>query len=333
MFIEKNKFMMPELEGGKWVNSHPLSTASLRGNPVLVDFWDYTCVNCLRTLPYIKEWNSRYSGLGLSVIGVHAPEFQLAREEENILRAIEKFDIRYPVVMDNDYAIWKAFSNKYWPAKYLSDKDGFLRYAHFGEGSYIETELAIQLLLREVEPGVELPDLMKPVRDTDIPGIHCYKASPELYFGHHLGKPGNPEGIRSEGVVDYTTEFQMKDDTIYFGGRWLVSKEYSRPALTDGDSDARVHLRYTSSEVNIVISPEGEKGFKVFIMQDDAYLAPEDMGDDVKTDTEGRTFIEVDEPRMYNIVKNGEFGTRRLKLSTSSNACSLHAFTFVSCTV
>lgn len=333
MFIEKDKFEMPELLGGEWVNSEPIGRGELKGRVVLVDFWDYTCVNCIRTLPYLAEWHSRYSGLGLAVIGVHAPEFLFARSGGNVKRGIEKLGIDYPVVLDNDYRLMHAFSNKYWPAKYLADKDGYLRYAHYGEGSYLDTELAIQLLLREMEPKVGLPDLMRPVRDTDIPGIPCYRVSPELYFGYKRGRPGNPEGVREGTVVEYKAPFELKEDTIYFGGKWLLTGEYARPALEEGDSEARVHLEYTASELNVVMNPEGARGVKLYVMQEDDYLSEEDMGRDVKRDPEGRTFVAVEEPGMYNLVRNRELGKRRLRLSTTSNACAFYAFTFVSCTV
>ena len=333
MFVEKEKIHIPELIGGKWINSKELSVRELRGKVVLVDFWDYTCVNCIRTLPYVKEWQKRYHDKGLEIIGVHAPEFFFARTEDNVKRAIREFGIEYSVVMDNNYQIWHAFTNRYWPAKYLADKKGYIRYAHFGEGNYIETELTIQLLLREINPNVELPDLMKPVRDTDIPEIFCYSASPELYFGYKRGKLGNPEGYRPDGIEYYKTPERIENDAICVEGRWFCAPEYMKPALDESLDMAHLYLKYTSSEVNLVINTDGESGFQLFVMQDGNYLSPEDAGQDVKFDSQGCSYIVVREPKMYRLIKNKEFGSHLLKLSTKSNGCEIYAFTFVSCTV
>ncbi|MER3445868.1 MAG: thiol-disulfide isomerase [Candidatus Dadabacteria bacterium] len=331
MYVEKERVHIPELIHGKWINSESLSVRQLRGKAILVDFWDYTCVNCIRTLPYVKEWHRRYSDKGLVIIGVHAPEFFFARTEENVKRAIERFEIGYPVVMDNDYEIWHAFANRYWPAKYLADKKGYIRYAHFGEGNYIETEAAIQLLLREIDSNVGLPDLMKSIRDTDIPGISCYRVSPELYFGYRRGGIGNPGGYNRDDTGDYSLPKEILSDTIYVEGKWFSAPEYMKPALDGKDGTASVVLRYTASEVNAVISPEGERGFRVYIMHDGRYLNPEGAGHDVEFDPEGRGYTMVDEPRMYYLIKNREFGSHLLKLSSNSNAFAIYAFTFVSC--
>jgi len=333
MYVEKGKVHVPELIGGKWINSEEISIRKLRGKVVLVDFWDYTCVNCIRTLPYLKEWHRRYHDKGLVIIGVHAPEFFFSRTEGNVKRGIEEFGIRYPVVMDNDYQIWHAFANRYWPTKYLADRNGYIRYVHFGEGSYIETELAIQLLLREINPDVELPDPMKPVRDTDIPGIYCYRVSPELYCGYGRGRLGNLEEQKRDEVQDYKKPEITQDDIIYAEGKWLITSEYIKPALDDPVDTAHLYLRYTSSEVNLVINPDGDRDFKVYVMQDGKYLASEDRGDDVKFDSDGKSHIVVSKSKMYNLIKNKEFGSHLLQLSTNSNGFAAYAFTFVSCAV
>ena len=151
MRVEKGKVRAPEI-GRVWLNSSPLSFRQLRGRAVLVDFWDYTCVNCIRTLPYVQAWHERYRDKGLTVIGVHTPEFTFAQYESNVERGIREFGLTYPIVIDSDREIWKAFANRYWPTKYLLDKDGYLRCGHFGEGGYGECEQMIQELLREIDP-------------------------------------------------------------------------------------------------------------------------------------------------------------------------------------
>ena len=169
MRVEKGKVRAPEI-GRVWLNSTPLSFRQLRGRVVLVDFWDYTCVNCIRTLPYVQAWHEHYRDKGLTVIGVHTPEFTFAQYESNVERGIREFGLTYPIVIDSNREIWKAFANRYWPTKYLLDKDGYLRYGHFGEGGYGECEQVIQELLREIEPAIELPSPMEPVREEDHAG-------------------------------------------------------------------------------------------------------------------------------------------------------------------
>lgn len=203
MAQETAQIRAPDLVGGYWVNSEPLSLGVLRGKAVLIDFWDYTCVNCIRTLPYVSEWHRRYAGLGLVVVGVHAPEFSFAKDLEGVKQAIQKFGIEYPVVMDNGFTIWQAYANRYWPAKYLVDKDGYIRFYHYGEGGYVEVEGAIQVLLREISPDAQLPEPMPAVRDSDKPGAVCYRVSPELYLGYERGRIGNPAGFMPKETATY----------------------------------------------------------------------------------------------------------------------------------
>jgi thiol-disulfide isomerase/thioredoxin len=333
MYVEKGKVRMPELSGGSWLNSDPITAEELRGRAVLVDFWDYTCVNCIRTLPYIVEWHKRYSGKGLVIIGVHAPEFYFSRTVENVLMGIEKFGIKYPVVMDNEYKIWTAFANRAWPAKYLIDGKGYFRYVHLGEGAYIETELAIQLLLREFDPEAALPDPMKPLRDTDIPGIHCYRPSPELYFGHKRGRLGNAGGHRPGEAYRYEKPVTLMNDTLYVEGMWVSEGEYMAPGPESSDDTASIYLKYMSYEVNIVMSPGVLKESKVIVSQDGRSADKGEAGEDVEFDREGRGYFVVSEPRMYNIIRNKEFGSHILELSTGSDGLQFYAFTFIGCVV
>src|SRR5215470_19738843 len=206
---------MPRFIVDRWVNSPPLQPETLRGKVVLVDFWDYTCVNCIRTLPYVKAWHEKYRDLGLTVIGVHTPEFTFAQYESNVERGVSEFGLTYPVVIDSNYEIWKAFANRAWPAKYLLDKDGYLRFAHFGEGAYGECEEAIQELLREIDPAVDLPPIMEPVRQEDRPGAVCYPASPELYLGHRRGKICNPGGFKEDQIAQYEVSNPTESNCFY----------------------------------------------------------------------------------------------------------------------
>src|ERR1043166_9433641 len=237
MRVEKGQVRAPEI-GRVWLNSPPLSFRQLRGRAVLVDFWDYTCVNCIRTLPYVKAWHERYKDVGLTVIGVHTPEFTFAQYESNVERGVRDFGLTYPIVIDSNYEIWKAFANRGWPSKFLLDKEGYLRYAHVGEGNYRECEEVIQELLREIDPDVLLPELMAPVREEDILGAICYPPTPELYLGHRRGR------IRSE---EHTSELQSRFGNPY--AVFCLKKKQPPPAAlrakhTRHQSHDRAHILY-----------------------------------------------------------------------------------------
>src|ERR1700757_1246567 len=224
----------PELEGGNWIQHGPVSLKELRDKAaVLIDFWDYTCVNCIRTLPYVVQWHRRYAQSGLVVVGVHAPEFNFARQPEFVRQAIKDFQIEYPVVLDNNFVIWRAYSNRYWPAKYLVDSAGRIRYYHYGEGGYRETEALIQRLLAEINPSLRLPLPMEPVRDTDRPGAVCHRVTPELYLGHQRGQFGNPQGILPGHPQNYRDPGVRMEGVVYLGGKWAVGEESAQAAEAD----------------------------------------------------------------------------------------------------
>jgi len=315
----------PELEGGQWVQHGPVSLKALRDKGVvLVDFWDYTCVNCIRTLPYVAAWDKRYRQNGLVVVGVHAPEFSFAREGSHVAEAAARFGLEYPIVLDNEYAIWRAYSNKFWPAKYLVDAKGRIRYYHFGEGVYQETETAIQGLIRELNPNASLPPPMEPVRDTDRPGAVCYRVTPELYLGYARGNFGNPEGVVRDRPHDYRDLGPHVEGMSYLAGRWRVENESARSEAPG----AAISLRYTAKDVNLVMSPPDTGSVRVEIALDGAQRA----GDDVKFEGE-RGSVTVDSPRMYSLVANDSVVSGALTVRASAAGLAVYAFTFISCVV
>lgn len=330
MTEEQAKIHAPDFVGGYWVNSEPVSIEGLRGKAVLIDFWDYTCVNCIRTLPYVTAWHERYKDRGLAVIGVHAPEFSFAKELDGVKQAIADFGIEYPVIMDNGYTIWQAYANRYWPAKYMVDKDGYIRGYHFGEGAYRETEEALQALIREVDPNVELPPIMDAVRDSDAPGAVCYRVTPETYLGHQRGRIGNPSGYQENSAATYRDPGAHAEGYVYLDGEWRADDEYvMKPYGSDGESS--VTIRYMSKEVNLVMNPLIGKACRAYLTQDGDPLAKEDAGDDVRFEDDRRAYVDVDRPRMYRLVNNREIGGHDLTLTTSSPGLALYAYTFVSC--
>jgi thiol-disulfide isomerase/thioredoxin len=176
---------MPHFGRGVWRNTpHALSRESLRGRPVLVDFWDYSCINCIRSLPYLRAWHERYHEHGLVIVGVHTPEFRFGLAQSAVDAAIERFDLPYPVLLDNDEESWQRFANRAWPTRYLIDAGGYIRLRRQGEGYYQEIEAAIQELLQAQNPAFRLPPLLEPLHETDQPGAACYPATPELYVGY-----------------------------------------------------------------------------------------------------------------------------------------------------
>jgi thiol-disulfide isomerase/thioredoxin len=321
-----------------WLQGGPLTMAELRGRPVLIDFWDYTCLNCLRTLPYVKEWHRRYRDLGLMIVGVHAPEFSFAHNAENVRRAVAEQGLAYPIVLDNDYAIWQAYANRYWPAKYLVDREGYLRFYHHGEGGYGEVESAVQSLLREAFPEAVLPPLMEPVRDEDKPGAVCYRVTPELYLGYQRGRIGNTAGISPDQVATYRDIGKHAEGYFFLDGDWLLTAESAaRPVGARGES--KLHLRYMAKEVNLVMMPPlADRQGRIELLQDGSPLGEEDAGEDVRIEDPStgsgqarRAVVRVDAARMYRLVRNREIDTHELTLVTQSDGLMLYAFTFTSC--
>lgn len=330
----RERIHAPEITG-EWVNSPSLTARELRGRVTLVDFWDYTCVNCLRTLPYLREWHRRYASLGLAVIGVHAPEFQFARDRANVERAMRSQGLEYTVVLDNEYRTWRAFANRCWPAKHLVDARGYVRYVHFGEGQYGETEEAIRLLLAEAGVTAPAEPLVEPVRPSDRPGARCLPATTELYLGYARGPLGNGSGYVEEQVQDYAASDPRLPDVAYLEGPWFAGRELVAACPLLGRV-SRLRLRYTAAEVNLVMAPPDPAGLPVegratvIVRQDGQPLPPEDRGEDVMA-LGDETVIDVCEPRMYSLARNREAGPRELEIWTRKPGLEVYAFTFVPC--
>jgi len=325
MRVEKGKVRAPEI-GHTWLNSPPLSFRNLRGRAVLVDFWDYTCVNCIRTLPYVQAWYDTYKDKGLTVIGVHTPEFTFAQYESNVERGIREFGLTYPIVIDNNREIWKAFAVRYWPTKYLLDKDGYLRYGHFGEGGYNECEQVIQELLREIDPDIALPPLLSPVREEDHPGNVCYRPTGELYLGHRRGRIGNEGGFKEDQIADYSFSGAPEENFFYANGRWASTAEYFE-AVEPGEHT--LTLAYEAAAVNLVMASPRTSSAEVVILQDGRPLRPDQATKDTRY-RNGESSIVIDSARMYFLTDNHEFGRHRLELRCSPGVAAF-AFTFTSC--
>lgn len=332
MAVETTRVRVPEIEG-EWLGREPLSVRALRGKAILIDFWDYTCLNCIRALPYIREWHRRYGGRGLVTIGVHAPEFRFARSRENVRSAVEALGVRYPVVLDNEFRSWQAFANRYWPALYLVDKDGYIRYHHAGEGDYRETEEVIQQLLREIDPQLQLPAPMEPVRPMDVPGARsvCEPATPELYLGSRRGRIANPADHPEEGAAEYRYGEYAPAEVPELAGAWIQRAECLELPANPLSEASRLRVRYSAAEANLVMAPGAAGAAQIEIFEDGHPLDHQSRGADVHETSDGRTLVGVAEPRMYSLVaRNRYLHSRTLELASRSAGLELYAFTFVS---
>lgn len=316
-----------------WINSRPLELRAVISSgaaAVLIDFWDYTCVNCLRTLPYIKEWWRRYRDKGLMIIGIHTPEFKFATRRENLERAVKDLGIDYPVLLDPDYENWTNFANRYWPRKYLIDRSGTIVYDHAGEGAYGTTEARIQELIRLSVPSMDLPPVLESMRPEEKPGAVCYPITPELYTGHRRGIIGNEEQLEPNKVVEFRDQGRHQDGMVFLQGPWFCAQEFVRHARETKTPQDYVLILYHATEVNAVLRTTSREPRVVQVTQDGRPVKEHDAGEDVAWENE-RSVIRVAEPRMYRIIRNREFGSHELKLLPLTNEFEIYAFTFGSC--
>jgi len=329
MEILEQQFRAPGILGNFWINSDPVAIQSLQGSVVLVEFWDYTSQPSLHSIPYTREWHRRYGDSGLTVIGVHTPRFPFGRDPAVVRRAVGALSMHYPVVMDNDFLVWNAYRAASWPTKVLIDKNGFIRYIHAGEGSYQNLEQAIQSLMHEIGYQPDIPSVMTPLRESDRPGALSYKSTPEILAGWARGTIGNVEGFEPESTLRYADPGVYVEGRIYLEGDWSMHRSHFRLSEEEGRMGG-LTLRYRAKDVGIVLEPEGEKNFQVFVRQDGAFLDPSNSGEDVFADGEGRSFLKVDGPRLFRVVANQEFGEHVLTLNSRSNGLSVYCISFVS---
>ena len=316
----------PELRGiaGYLNTDSDISIQGLKGKVVLVDFWTYTCINCIRTLPYLKSWYDKYTDEGLVIVVVHTPEFEFEKNFENVQNAIEEYDLKYPVVQDNDYATWRAYKNRWWPHKYLVDIDGFIRYDHIGEGGYAETERVIQELLKEKMDREGNLKLLGNI-DGDVEGVDVdYRqiGTPEIYFGYNFarGNFGNEEGLPANQIIDYKIPLIVKPNKGYLEGRWKVNKDDSELLSDEGI----IILGYNAKVVNIVAGSDTGSEVEVFV--DTRPLSAAQAGADVEI-RNGKSIVAIKEGKLYNLVDH-EYGPGLLELRITGKGFKINTFTF-----
>lgn len=295
----------PEFTGlGPWHNSEPLTMEGLRGKVVLVDFWTYSCINCIRTLPYIQGYAEKYADAPFVIVGVHAPEFVFEKSEANVAAAIERYDLTYPTAQDNDFKTWRAFSNRYWPAKYLIDAEGNIRYTHFGEGAYEETDEAIEGLLKEI--GVHMTEDVS----FEDPEKGRKAQTPETYLGPRSWDAlGNGQAFPSSSTVNYKEPSNLALHTYYLVGDWQVMDD-ERQVLKS--SEGEILMKFLGGEINLVMG-----------MEDSASPAKVE----VEVDGSAVKNFTIDKQDLFELWK-GEYGEHEIRISITGQGAAGYAFTF-----
>jgi cytochrome c biogenesis protein CcdA/thiol-disulfide isomerase/thioredoxin len=318
---------LPPLNGAvQWLNSPPLTTQDLRGKVVLVDFWTYSCINCLRSLPYVKAWAQKYKDQGLVVIGVHAPEFAFERNIDNVKKATHELGIDYPVAIDNNYAIWRALNNQYWPAHYFVDAKGQIRYHHFGEGDYAESEKVIQQLL--IEAGrADASKVALGISSTSAQGVQAAAdsndmQSPETYIGYQRAENfTSPGGEAPDKTHTYIAPSQPAVNDWGLAGKWNVGAEHASLTAASG----RIVYRFHARDLHLVLGP-GNDGKPVrFRVSVDGNAPGAAHGTDVAADGSGI----VTEQRLYQLVRQtGDVADHTFSIEFLDPGVQAYAFTF-----
>jgi cytochrome c biogenesis protein CcdA/thiol-disulfide isomerase/thioredoxin len=302
----------PLVVGGAWMNSPPLTIEGLKGKVVLIDFWTYSCINCLRTLPYITAWDRKYRDKGLVIIGVHAPEFAFEKKPENVREAIARYGIRYPVMQDNDLATWENYDNRYWPAHYLIDRDGNVVYTHFGEGEYDTTENNIRVLLGS-EEGMAAPDAEAAATPYDA------GQTPETYLG--LARATSMANV-NEARVDQDASYHFPDnlapDEWALQGDWRVGRE----KIVAAEAGASLRIRFRAQKLFLVLGSATGEPVKISLTLNGAPLGSS-AGPDAP---DGATIVK--ENRLYALVDQGAFKEGLLEIRAEEPGLEAYAFTF-----
>lgn len=302
--VKGNGTSAPALAAKGWINTAPLTKADLKGKVVVYDFWTYSCVNCVRTIPYVRSWYDRYKADGLVVIGVHSPEFEFEKNHANVRRAVKELGVDYPVALDDDMTIWSSFDNEYWPADYIYDRAGKQVSTHFGEGGYAETENLLRKLLGVPRSAPRAKVGRKEGGTATSPDL-----TGETYNGSQRGIEGfaSPE-VLTNGTRTYTAPAQLDPGTHALKGPWLISDEY----VESRAPGSAIFIRYQASQVNLVLAPAGSTPVDVEVRVD---------GKLVKT-------VRVADADLYSLVDAKVFGTHTLELVARGPGLRAYAFTF-----
>jgi cytochrome c biogenesis protein CcdA/thiol-disulfide isomerase/thioredoxin len=315
--------VMPDLSGAvAWLNSPPLNSDQLKGRVVLIDFWTYSCINCLRSIPYVRAWADRYKDAGLIVIGVHTPEFAFEKDLDNVRRAVGELKITYPVALDNDYKIWKAFNNSYWPADYLVDATGHIRFHHFGEGKYDESEQQIQQLLKERDGQLSVNGLVKvAATGTEAPPANDVE-SPETYVGYERADSFlSPGGFKQDVAHPYSLPKHLELNQWGFAGTWTDHAQVASLNSPRG----RIVYRFHARDLHLVLGPAANGNPVRFRVKIDGQAPGVNHG--VDTDDQGNGTIT--DQRLYQLIRQKEsIEDRTFEIEFLDPGAQAYAFTF-----
>ena len=327
--IDKSQFKKAKdfAKSSVYINTKSISLDDLKYKVVLVDFWTYSCINCIRTIPHLNEWYDKYSNNGLVIVGIHTPEFEFEKNSDSVKSAVQKFGIKYPVLQDNDKETWNEYDNRYWPRKYLVDDEGYIRYDHIGEGAYQETEKVIQALLSERAAHLDIKNTtFNDIQNSNNNSKFEYQdvnfskiQSPELYFGYELARTplGNNESFKPNQSVLYILpeNTAIKPNIIYLEGKWKNNPDNMELQSNNGN----IILKYNSKSVNIVAGGNGN-----FTVKQDRNLIKNDLSKDSSSD--GKFLI--DGQRLYNLVTNKEYGEHTIEIDVKGKGFQIYTFTF-----
>jgi thiol-disulfide isomerase/thioredoxin len=315
---------LPGFDGATgWLNSEPLTAAGLRGKVVLVDFWTYTCINWLRTLGYVRAWAEKYADQGLVVVGVHTPEFPFEQDVDNVREAVKEMRVEYPVALDSDYAVWRAFANNYWPAVYIADSEGRIRHHQFGEGGYEECERVIQQLLRESGRDGIGDDLVSVADDGfEAQADWTNLETPETYLGYQQAQNlASPSGVEFDEPRTYVVPEQLKLNQWALSGDWTIEKGASVLNRADG----RIAFRFHARDVHLVMGPRARGSpvpFRVLVDGE-----PPGAAHGLDVDEQGHGTLA--QQRLYQLVRErGSIADRTFEITYLAPGVEAYCFTF-----
>jgi len=314
---------LPSFEGATgWLSSPPLTAAGLRGRVVLVNFWTYTCINWLRQLPYVRAWAEKYADHGLVVIGVHTPEFGFEHDVDNVRHAVKDRTVGYPVALDNDYAVWRAFDNYYWPALYLADALGQVRYHHYGEGEYRQSEMVIQQLLAEAGSGGDREPVSPDARGLEAAADWATLRSPENYTGYERTENfASPGGARPDRPLEYAVPAKLRLNQWALAGHWTMGDQ----AITLNAEGGQISCRFHARDLHMVMGSAGRASPVRFQVRLDGQ--PPGAGHGIDVDAQGHGTVA--EPRLYQLIRQlGPVTERTFEITFPDPGAQAYAFTF-----
>jgi hypothetical protein len=322
-----------DLAASRWINSAPLTMDQLRGQVVLIDFWEYSCINCIRTFAENKKLYERYHKYGFEIVGVHDYEFDITSHFDNIRAAVKRFELPYPIFVDTTFQLWQAYHNHSWPSLFLVDAKGVVRFHKDGEGSDDALEHTVQSLLLEANPGVKFPPDYSIAPEPNAFAPSCGQPTPEMYVGDSSGRGvlSNPEGYRDGKTIHYVLPANINDGQAAVSGPWEADKNgmtYRGKKNNGEEGPDKLEMRYHARELYAVMNVSRGHPSSVYVQQDGKDLTADDKGVDVKLDAQGHSYVEVREPRMYYLVQNPTFGAHSVTLIPTKSGVTVNSFTF-----